>query len=154
MATIDGVKVIGTIVVVVLVAMGVATYLVTRPATNELDAQGRAWVDRYENWAGTTERQVNRAISGMDFDTNEENGRIIEPLRKCSATFAQLGEPPGFLDEVAEFALVACGEAEFAVQVNDRDGAANLATTNLHLREAETNLGLARRELDVEVGKA
>ena len=42
MATIDGVKVIGTIVVVVLVAMGVATYLVTRPATNELDAQGRA----------------------------------------------------------------------------------------------------------------
>ena len=74
-ATIDGVKVIGTIVVVVLVAMGVATYLVTRPATNELDAQGRAWVDRYEDWGDTTERQVDRAISGMDFDTNEENGR-------------------------------------------------------------------------------
>ena len=89
----------------------------------------------------------------MDFDTNEENGRIIEPLRKCSATFAQFGEPPGFLDEVAEFALVACGEAEFAVQVNDRDGAANLATTNLHLREAETNLALARTKLDAELAE-
>ena len=154
MATIDRVKVIGTIVVVVLVAMGVGTYLVTRPATNELDAQGRAWVDRYEGWAGTTARQVNRAISGMDFETEEKNARLIEPLRRCSASFAELGEPPGFLEPVQEYVLVACGEAEFAVQVNDRDGASNLATTNLHLREAESNLALARQKLDVEVGKA
>ncbi len=154
MATIGGVKVIATIVVVVLVALGVGTYFVTRPQERELDAQGRAWVDRYQGWAGTTEQQVNRAISGMDFDTNEKNGRLIEPLRKCSVTFAQLGEPPGFLGEVKDFALVACGEAEFAVQVNDRDGASNLATTNLHLREAESNLALARQKLDVEVAAA
>ena len=152
-ATIDGVKVIGTIVVVVLVAMGVGTYLVTRPATNELDAQGRAWVDRYEGWAGTTARQVNRAISGMDFETEEKNARLIEPLRRCSASFAELGEPPGFLEPVQEYVLVACGEAEFAVQVNDRDGAANLATTNLHLREAESNLALARTKLDAELAE-
>jgi hypothetical protein len=145
------VKVIGTIVVILLVAMGVATYLVTRPPDRELDAQGRSWVDRYEKWVGTTQREVNRAISGMDFSTEEKNARLIEPLRGCSASFARVGEPPGFLEPVREFVLVACGEAEFAVQVNDRDGTANLATTNLHLREAESNLLLSRQKLASEL---
>lgn len=152
-ATIGGVKVIATIVVVVLVALGVGTYLVTRPPAKELDAQGRTWVAGYESWAAETARNVDRAISGMDFSTAEKNARLIEPLRKCSASLMQLGEPPAFLEEVKEFTLDACGEAEFAVQINDRDGAANLATTNVHLREAESTLAVARRTLDVELGE-
>jgi hypothetical protein len=50
------VKVIGTIVVLVLVGLGIGTYCVTRPPEQELDAQGRAWVDRYE--AGRTRPRV------------------------------------------------------------------------------------------------
>ena len=147
------VKLIGTIVVVLLVGMGVATYFVTRPPDRELDAQGRAWVDRYEVWADKTERQVGRAIAGMDFTTEEKNARLIEPLRPCSASFARIGEPPGFLEPVREFVLVACSEAEFAVQVNDRDGTANLATSNVHLREAEGNLLLSRQKLASELDR-
>jgi hypothetical protein len=147
------VKVIGTIVVILLIGMGVGTYFVTRPPERELDAQGRAWVDRYEKWAGKTQRQIDRAISGMDFSTKEKNDRLIEPLRGCSAAFARVGGPPSFLNGVREFADAACGEAEFAVQVNDRDGVANLATTNVHLREAESNMLLARQELTSELAE-
>jgi hypothetical protein len=50
-----------------------------------------------------------------------------------------------------EFVVVACGEAEFAVQTNDRFGTANLATINVHVREAESNLTLARQELVSEL---
>jgi hypothetical protein len=145
------VKIIGTIVVILLVGLGVGTYLVTRPADRELDAQGRAWVDRYEAWAEKTQGQVSHAIGGMDFATKEKNARLIEPLRECSASFARIGEPPSFLDAVREFAVVACGEAEFAVQTNDRFGTDNLATTNVHLREAEGNLLLARQKLAFEL---
>jgi hypothetical protein len=147
------VKAIGTVVAIVLVGVGVATYLVTRPASRELDAQGRAWVDRYETWADKTERQIGGAIAGMDFTTEEKNARLIEPLRRCSGSFARIGEPPGFLEPVREFVLVACGEAEFAVQINDRDGTANLATSNVHLREAEGQLLLSRQKLASELGE-
>jgi hypothetical protein len=145
------VKAIGTIVVLVLVGLGIGTYFVTRPPEQELDAQGRAWVDSYEAWSDKTLGKVNRAIGGMDFSTKEKNARLIEPLRGCSASFARLGEPPSFLETLREFVVVACGEAEFAVQTNDRFGTANLATTNVHLREAESNLVLARQELASEL---
>ena len=135
----------------VLVGLGIGTYFVTRPPERELDAQGRAWVDRYEAWSDETQGQVNRAIGGMDLSTKEKNARLIEPLRGCSVSFAELGEPPSFLGTVREFVVVACGEAEFAVQTNDRFGTANLATTNVHLREAESNLVLARQELVSEL---
>ena len=146
-------KAIGTIVVLVLVGLGIGTYFVTRPPEQELDAQGRAWVDRYEAWSDKTQGQVSRAIGGMDFSTKEKNARLIEPLRGCSASFAGLGEPPSFLETVREFVVVACGEVEFAVQTNDRFGTANLATTNVHLREAESNLVLARQELTSELAE-
>lgn len=152
-STIVAVKAIGTIVVILLVGMGVGTYLVTRPPDRELDAQGRPWVDRYDKWADKTQRQIDRAISGMDFSTKEKNARLIEPLRRCSASFARIGEPPGFLEPVREFVVVACGEAEFAVRVNDRFGTDNLATSNVHLREAESNLLLSRQELASELDR-
>jgi len=53
-----------------LVGMGVATYLVTRPPTRELDAPGKAWVERYEKWADTTQRQLDRAVVGMNFSSS------------------------------------------------------------------------------------
>jgi hypothetical protein len=150
-ATIGTVKVIGTIVVIVLVGMGVGTYLVTRPADRELDARGRAWVDRYERWMDKTQRHVDRAIVGMGPSSKEKNARLIGPLRKCSASFARIGEPPPSLDAVQEFVVAACGEAEFAAQVNDRFGTVSLATSSIHLREAEDNLRLSRSELAREL---
>jgi hypothetical protein len=116
--------------------------------------KGRAWVDRYESWTDTTQRRIDRAVAGMGFSSKRKNARLIEPLRGCSVSFGRIGEPPAFLKPVREIVIEACGEAEYAVQVNDRFGTANLATTNLHLREAEQRLLLSRRELAFGLGEA
>ncbi len=119
-ATISAVKGIGTFMVIFLIGMGVAVYLVTRSPTRKLDAQGTAWVERYEKWADTTQRQLDRAVVGMSFSSRSKNARLIDPLRRCSVSFARVGEPPALLTSVRELVFEACGRAERAVRVNDR----------------------------------
>ncbi len=139
--------------VIFLVGMGVATYLVTRPPTRELDASGRAWVERYEKWTDTTQRRLDRAVVGMSFSSKSKNARLIEPLRSCSVSFAQIGEPPALLTPVRELVIAACSRAERAVRVNDRFDEHSLATINLNLRQAEQGLLLSRRKLAVQLGE-
>jgi hypothetical protein len=148
------VKAIGTIVVILVAAIGIAIYFTTRPPNRALDAEGRAWVDGYQGWSATKERQIDRALVGMGFSSKAKNARFIEPLRECFATFTRFGQPPGFLDDVQRLTLDACGRAERAVDVNDRFGLASLATTKLHLGEAEDLLLTARHTMQVELDEA
>lgn len=147
-------KGIGIFVALLLTGLGVATYLVTRPPDRELDPDGRAWVDQYEAWAARIERQVTRARVEMSFSSEAKNADLLEPLRNCAYSFALLGPPPDVLVSVAEAVNAACGRAEFAVQVNDRFGIASLATTKLHLGEAEDRLTLSHRNLRVSLGES
>ena len=146
-------KAIGAFVLVLLVGLGVAMYVVTRPPNRELDAQGRAWVQKYEIWADATGRRIDCAVIGMTLSSEAKNARLIEPLRRCSASFARLGEPPALLRPVQEVVQDACGEAQYAAQVNDEFGTSSLATVQLHLNEAEDRLVLARRTLRTQLGQ-
>ena len=147
-------KGIGTFVAILLVSLGVATYFVTRPPSRDLDAQGRAWVERYEKWTDTTQRKLDRAVVGMDFSSKSKNARLVEPLRDCSVSFAQIGEPPALLTPVRDSVMAACSRAERAVRVNERFDDYSLATINLNLRQAETGLVLSRQKLAVALGES
>jgi hypothetical protein len=147
------VKGIGVFVLLLLVGLGVTGYVVTRPPDRDLDAQGRAWVTKYEAWVGRTERRVDAASVGMGFSSERRNARLLEPLRACSVSFGRIGPPPTLLSSVQEAAAAACGQAEHAVRVNDRFGFASLATTKLHLDEAGDQLRLSRSNLQVRLGE-
>jgi hypothetical protein len=136
---------------VLVLGLGVAMYVVTRPPNRGLDAQGKAWVDAYERWIDARERQITRAQIGLGFSSETRNDRLLEPLRTCSATFARLGLPPGLLSSVHEAVTEACGEAERAVRLNDRFAFAALASTKEHLGEAEDRLQLSRWSLAVQL---
>lgn len=146
-------KGIGVFVLVLLVGLGMATYFVTRPPDRRLDAQGRAWVDRYEAWRGKTERKLDRAHVGMTLDTPVRNERLIEQLRNCAVSFGRVGRPPTLLNPVQEAVYAACGEAEYAVQLNDEFGVSSLASTKRHLHEASDRLVLSGRNLSVQLGE-
>jgi hypothetical protein len=99
-----------------------------------------------------TERQVDGALVKTSLSSEAGNVRLLEPLRTCSASFARIGPPPKLLESVQDAVLAACGQAEYAVQVNDRFGVASPATTKLHLNEAEDRLALSRRNLHTQLG--
>ena len=147
-------KGIGAFVLVLLVALGVVMYVVTRPPDRVLDAQGQAWVDEFEGWRSAQERTVERAIVGLTFDSQERNARGLEPLRSCTTSLRRLGSPPELLAPVESAALDACGQAEHAVALNDRFDTASLASIRLHLSEAGDRLQLAARNLRVALGDA
>ena len=136
-------KGIGAFVLLLLVALGVATFFVTRPADRTLSASERSWVTKYVAWTG----EINRAYVGMGFSAAAKNSRLLAPLRACSDSFQRLGARPSALRDVDESARTACGEAEYAVQVNDRFATASLATTKRHLRQAGEWLHVSRRQL-------
>lgn len=140
-------KGIGAFVLVLLVALGVVMYVVTRPPDRVLDAQGEAWVDEFEGWRTAKERTVDRAIVGLTFTSQEKNARGLEPLRTCTASLRRIGTPPELLAPVEDAALDACGQAEHAVALNDRFDTASLASIRLHLNEAGDRLQLAARNL-------
>jgi hypothetical protein len=148
------VKGIGAFVLVLLVALGVVMYVVTRPPDRSLDAQDQAWVDEFQGWRSAKERQVDRAIVGLTFTSQRQNARGLEPLRGCTTSLQRLGAPPEFLAPVETAALDACGQAEHAVALNDRFDTASLASIRLHLSEAGDRLQLAVRNLRVALGDA
>jgi hypothetical protein len=145
----------GILVFLVLlgIGIGIALYYTTRPESRELDAQGRAWVAAYEPWLDTTHRRVTQARVEMGFDSEEQNARLIEPLRSCLTTLFELGDHPAFLGEVVEAAADACGRAEIAVGLNDEFGTSSLATIKNHLNEAEDRLRLSRRTLNLALAE-
>lgn len=147
-------KGIGAFVLVLLVALGVVMYVVTRPPDRVLDAQGEAWVDEFQGWRSGKERTVDRAIVGLTFTSQKKNARGLEPLRTCTASLRRLGAPPELLTPVEDAALDACGQAEHAVALNDRFDTASLASIRLHLNEAGDRLQLAARNLRVALGEA
>jgi hypothetical protein len=147
-------KGIGAFVLVLLVALGVVMYVVTRPPDRVLDARGEAWVDEFQGWRSAKQRTVDRAIVGLTFSSQEKNARGLEPLRACTASLRRLGAPPELLAPVEEAALDACGQAEHAVALNDRFDTASLASIRLHLNEAGDRLELAARNLRVALGDA
>lgn len=147
-------KGIGIFVALLLAAMAVTIWVVSRPPDRTLDAADRGWVSSFETWTGTTEGRIDRARIAMTFASNARNARLIEPLRACAASLTALGDPPAFLVRAHEIALEGCGRAQHAVGINERFGVDSLATTKLHLNEAGDRLALARRTLRVELAKA
>jgi len=145
---------IGAFVVLLLVAIGVVAYVATRPPDRDLDAADRAWIREMESWLDTTEGRIDTAIAGLTFESNQRNAQLLEPLASCSRSLLGLGGPSSeLLNPVVEAAQEACGRMEHAVGVNDAYGTASLATTRLHLGEAEDRLGLARRDLQEALGE-
>ena len=147
-------KGIGAFVLVLLVALGVVMYVVTRPPDRVLDPQGEAWVDEFQGWRSAKERTVDRAIVGLTFTSQKKNARGLEPLRTCTASLRRIGTPPELLAPVEDAALDACGQAEHAVALNDRFDTASLASIRLHLNEAGDRLQLAARNLRAALGDA
>ncbi|MGH3079258.1 MAG: hypothetical protein ACRDPZ_13890 [Gaiellaceae bacterium] len=147
-------KGIGAFVVVLLVALGVVMYVVTRPPSRELDAQSQAWVDGFEAWRTPMERKVERATVGLTFASRAANDRLLEPLRTCTRSLLRLGPPPDLVVSAHEAAVAACGRAEHAAVLNERFDTASLATIRLHLNEAGDQLRLAARNLRVALGGA
>ena len=84
----------------------------------------------------------------MTLETEAKNARLLEPLRDCGRSLAQVGDPPAeLLDPVHEAAWAACGQADVALAKNDEFGTSALATTRLHLNEVEDNLRLSQHSL-------
>ena len=145
-------KGIGIFVLLLVIALGVATFVVTRPPNRHLDAQGRAWVARFSTWQADVARSVDRADVAIGSSTERLSPRLVEPLRSCAASLARLGAPPSLLSGVLKDANVACGEVEYALSVNARYGGPALATTKQHLHRAGEWLALAEYNLHQQLG--
>ena len=135
-----------------LIALGVGTFLLTQEPSRELDAQGRTWVADFSTWHNEISRPLGRAVATTGGSREEAlSAEQVKLLRACSQSLAQLGSQPGLLDAVAEDANAACGEIAFALSVDAKYGSSGRATTWDHLRRAESLLAVAKtnlRELD------
>jgi len=147
------VKGIGAFVLVLLTALGIATFVVTRPRSGQLDAEGRAWVAHFSAWRVGVARRVVRAQEEIVVSRGQRlSARLTEPLHGCAASLARYGEPPSLLASVAEHANTACGEIDYALSVYARYGTPALATTGQHLHRAEQLLTEADTELHRRLG--
>ena len=66
-------KAIGIIVLLLVIGLGVVTFMVTKEPDRTLDAQGQTWVDAYQSWRGSvaTAGEHGRARHGVR-DAGEE----------------------------------------------------------------------------------
>ena len=131
-----------------LIALGVGTFLLTREPSRELDAQGRTWVADFSTWHNDISRPLGRAVATTGGSGAEGlSAQQVKLLSACTQSLAQLGSQPGILDAVAEDANAACGEIEFALSVDAKYGGSGRATTWDHLRRAERLLAVAKTNL-------
>jgi hypothetical protein len=143
------VKGIGTFVLILLVGLGVATYLYTRPPERGVTAAELSWIRDYVGWSTKTEDQVTSAYTGSSSASADRNARALEPLRSCFDSLARdVGAAPDLLRPVEQAAQGACGEAQFALDLNDEYGLASIASTKQHLQRAEESLELAAGRVD------
>jgi len=141
-------KAIGIFVLLLLIALGVGTFLLTREPSRELDAQGRTWVSDFSTWHHDISGPLGRAVVTTSGPGEEGlSAQQVKLLRACSQSLAQLGSQPGFLDAVAEDASAACGQIEYALSIDAKYGGAGRATTWDHLRRAESLLTVAKANL-------
>jgi hypothetical protein len=141
-------KAIGIFVLLLLIALGVGTVLLTREPSRELDAQGRTWVSEFAMWHDEISRPLGNAVATTG-GLGEEglSAQQVKLLGPCARSLAQLGPPPGFLHSVAEDAGAACGQIEVALSVDAQYSGAGRATTWDHLRRAESLLAVAKADL-------
>ncbi len=131
-----------------LIGLGVGTFLLTREPSRELDAQGRTWVADFSTWHNEISRPLGRAVATTGGSREEGlSAQQVKLLSACTQSLEQLGSQPGILDAVAEDANAACGEIEFALSVNAKYGSSGRATTWDHLRRAESLLAVAKTNL-------
>ena len=131
-----------------LIALGMGTFLLTREPSRELDAQGRTWVSDFSTWHNEISRPLGSAVATTGGSGEEGlSAKQVKLLRACAQSLAQLGSQPGVLDAVAEDANAACGEIEFALSVDAKYGSSARATTWDHLRRAESLLAVAETNL-------
>jgi hypothetical protein len=141
-------KAIGIFVALLLIALGMGTFLLTREPSRELDAQGRTWVSDFSTWHNEISRPLGSAVATTGGSGEEGlSAKQVKLLRACAQSLAQLGSQPGVLDAVAEDANAACGEIEFALSVDAKYGSSARATTWDHLRRAERLLAVAETNL-------
>ena len=134
--------------VLLLIALGVGTFLLTREPSRELDAQGRTWVADFSTWHNEISRPLGRAVATTGGSREEGlSAQQVKLLSACTQSLEQLGSQPGILDAVAEDANAACGEIEFALSVDAKYGSSGRATTWDHLRRAESLLAVAKTNL-------
>jgi hypothetical protein len=145
------VKGIGIFVALLLIGGGVAMYVFTRPPDRSLDANGRAWVSHFTKWRADTARRIDRAQVAIGASTSTLGPGLTKPLERCSASLAEVGEPPSVLAVVRKDAQSACSEVAYALSVNARYGGPSLATVKLHLGRAGTWLSEAQIELRREL---
>jgi len=141
-------KAIGIFVLLLLIALGVGTVLLTREPSRELDAQGRTWVSEFATWHDEISRPLGNAVATTG-GLGEEglSARQVKHLGPCARSLARLGPPPGFLHSVAEDASAACGQIGVALSVDAKYSGAGRATTWDHLRRAESLLAVAKADL-------
>ena len=131
-----------------LIALGVGTFLLTREPSRELDAQGRTWVSGFSTWHDEISRPLGSAVAATGGSGGDGlSAQQVKFLSTCTQSLGQLGSQPGVLDAVAEDAGAACGEIEFALSVDAKYGRSGRATTWDHLRRAESLLAVAETNL-------
>jgi hypothetical protein len=141
-------KAIGIFVVLLLIALGVGTFLLTREPSRELDAQGRTWVSNFSTWHNEISRPLASAVATTGGSREAGlSAQQVKFLRACTSSLAQLGSRPRVLDAVAEDANAACGQIEFALSLDAKYGSSARATTWDHLRRAESLLAVSKTNL-------
>lgn len=142
-------KGIGVFVSVLLIGMGIVTYILTRPPDRNLDAEEQAWVDSFSSWREDMAAKVDRAEVEIGVSRGERlSAQAVRPLRGCAVGLRRLGEPPPLLVDVLDAASRACGEVAYAISVHTQYGRPALATTRLHLRSAGNFLDHAQLVLE------
>ena len=133
-----------------LIALGVGTFLVTREPSRELDAQGRTWVADFSTWHTEISRPLGRAVATTGGLRGEGlSAQQVKLLSACTQSLEQLGSQPGILDAVAKEANAACGEIEFALSVDAKYGSSR---TRHDVGPPPPSRELARRRSDQPSG--
>jgi hypothetical protein len=145
-------KGIGVFVLLLLTALGVGTFLLTREPSHELDAQGRTWVADFSAWHADISRPLGRSVAATSgLSGGGLSAGLAELLSACAPSLAQLGSPPDFLHAVVEDANAACGQIEVALSVDAQQGSFGRATTWDHLHRAEGLLAVAKTNLRLQL---
>jgi hypothetical protein len=145
---VKGFRGIGTFVLLLVLGLGITTYVVTRPPERGVDPEEERWIRGYVEWSEGTAERLDEAFVGSRPSTPAINDRVLEPLRTCADSLARVGPAPKSLRPVEQAAEIACGEMQYALDLNDQYGVSSIASTKQHLRGAAGSLDLAAGRID------
>lgn len=143
-------KGIAVFVVVLVAALGIYGFVVTRPAERGLDANALAWVRKYIEWRNVRWKGIFDAYEGIDGDlTRRKVDRLFAPLESCSRSYeGDVGAAPGSLRSIEDATLNACSKGEAAILEFDTSGLSALRSMKSHLFEGHRALVRASSRLD------